>query len=126
MFDLDSELKPLPHLAAAIIRNYTRILYKHITLVDTNNKPFNAVKVNDEIARTFMSRILAYQLYRRNYLNDKIYTNTPTHRSNREVRLMKLIGELDYDTGVLILNKRIIKLLKRAKAWTDFIKATKP
>ena len=39
---------------------------------------------------------------------------------------MKLIGELDYDTGVLILNKRIIKLLKRAKAWTDFNKATKP
>ena len=120
LFDIQSDHKPLPRLAMSITRIYRRILYKHLTLLETNRKPFNVDKVNNEIARSFISRLLAYQLYRRNYLKDKIYTNVPTHRSNREVGTFSVVGKLDYDTGALTINAKLRKLLKRAKVWVDF------
>ena len=60
-----------------------------------------------------MTRILAYQLYRRNYYLDKFNTNIPSHRPTSEVSKLAPLGDLDYDTGQLIINPNIRRLLPK-------------
>ena len=87
-----------------------------------NGAPINKSRIKRDIANDFMSRILAYQLYRRNYYLDKVNTNTPSHRSHSEVANLRPLGELDFDTGQLILRPSIRRLIKKAKVYVDFNK----
>ena len=104
----------------AILRIALRVVYKHLTSLEIDGTPINKPKIKRNIAHAFMSRILAYQLYRRNYYFDKVNSTIPVHRSSKEVTNIAPLGKLDYDTGTLLINPKIRKLLKKHKVWIDF------
>ena len=111
--------------STALLRIALRTLYAHLTKLEIDKTPLNKKQVKRDIAHKFMSRILAYQQYRRNYFYDKVNSTIPVHRSSREVRQLSGLGELSYHTGRLKLNKPIRKLLKKAGVWVDFNKPRK-
>ena len=126
LFSLNNEMKPLNMPSNALLRIALRTIYAHLTKLEVDKTPLNKKRIKRDIAHKFMSRILAYQQYRRNYFYDKVNSTIPVHRSNREVRQLSGLGELSYHTGRLKLNKPIRKLLKKAGVWVDFNKASKP
>ena len=72
---------------------------------------------------TDVSKVLAYQLSKRTYYYDKINTNVPSHRSNKEVASLAPLGKLNYTTGALIINPKTRKLLAKEGVWEDFNKS---
>eukprot|EP00965_Chrysotila_dentata_P258559 6213263-Pleurochrysis_carterae.AAC.3 len=74
------ELLPPTHLA--IIRLYWRHVYAAMTRLKLDKEPFSTPLVQRSIARTFYSRLLAYQhsltlkFYRRRYSSTGNYTVT--------------------------------------------------
>ena len=75
IFNLDTDLKPLNKAAQAFLRIALRTLYRHLTQLEVNGAPINKSRIKRDIANDFMSRILAYQLYRRNYYPCLLYTS---------------------------------------------------
>lgn len=120
LFNLDSNFKPLNKPAQACLRIALRVVYGHLTRLETTGAPINKTRIKRDFANHLMTRILAYQLYRRNYYLDKFNTNIPSHRPTSEVSKLAPLGDLDYDTGQLIINPNIRRLLKKAGVWVDF------
>ena len=106
--------------ARALLRIWRRINYKHLTNSKINGIPFNTKLVKEEITRTFMKNILAYQQYRRDFYYDKRHSSTPYHRGKKEVESMKSLGELDYSTGKLEMNDAVKQVFIKFKVWRDF------
>ena len=119
---LDKHKKTLRAPARAIITIWRRINYKHLTALQRDGIPYNPKTVTLEVVKTFMSRILAYQLYRRNFFYDRKNSGLPFHRSTSEVEQMSALGELNYLTGKLHIKLPIIKFFKKYKVWVDFNK----
>ena len=124
-FNLNTELKPVNKIAQAFLRIALRTMYRHLTKLETNGSPINKKRIKRDISNDFMSRILAFQLYRRNYYLDKVNTNIPIHRSKSEVAKLSPLGELDIATGHLTIRPSTRKLLKKAKVYVDFNKNRK-
>ena len=106
--------------AQACLRIALRVVYSHLTRLETTGAPINKKRIKSDFAKHLMSRILAYQLYRRNYFLDKSNTNIPSHRSTSEVEKLAPLGDLDYDSGQLVINPNIRRLFKKAGVWVDF------
>ena len=124
--NMKRSLFPLPPSACAIIRIWRRMNYKHLTSFECSHIPYNPDRVCKDIARTFMTRILAYQLHRRNYYYDKRNTPWPCHRSHTEVLNAKPLGKLVYHSGKLKIKKKIKAIFVRYGVWTDFNAKFKP
>ena len=120
LFNLNNTNKPLNMPSRALLRISLRILYKHLTALEMDGTPIDKNKICSAIAHSFMSRILAYQLYRRNFYYDKVNSSIPVHRSSKEVSLVAPVGKLDYNTGTLRIKPKLRKLLKKYKVWINF------
>ena len=117
---LDSNMHILPSSARGIIQLWRRINFKHLTSLECDHIPYNPDRVCKDIAYIFMERILAYQLHRRNFYYDQRNAPWPSHRSTREVENLEPLGELDYQTGKLKINKDIKKILRKQGVWHNF------
>ena len=122
MFNLYSNFKPINMPAQAFMRIALRALYRHLTQLEVNGTPINKQRIKRDIAHDFMARILACQLYRRNYYLDKVNTNIPTDRPMAEVSRLAPLGDLDCVTGRLAIRPAVRRLLKKAGVWVDFNK----
>ena len=120
---LTRDKKPMRAPARAIITLWRRINFKHLTALELNGTPYNSEVVATEVVKTFMSRILAYQLYRRNFYYDKRNSGQPYHRSTSEVKNLSALGDLSYLTGKLKIKKSIRKVFEKYKVWVDFNKS---
>ena len=121
-FGLNKNNKLLNMPARAILRIWRRMNYKHLTAHDSkkNRVVFSNDRVIRDIARRLMENLLAYQQYRRNYYYDKRNSDTECHRSTEEVEMFAPIGRLCYDTGILRVNPKTRKALRKQGVWTDF------
>ena len=120
LFNLNNSIKPLNMPSRALLRISLRVLYKHLTALEMDGTPIDKTKICTSIAYSFMSRLLSYQLYRRNFYYDKVNSSTPVHRSSKEVSLVAPVGKLDYHTGTLRIKPKLRKLLKKYKVWVNF------
>ena len=117
----DNKLLNMP--TRAILRIWRRMNYKHLTAHDSKDRiPYSCDRVIKDIANRFMENILAYQYYRRKYYYDKRNTYIKVNRSYEEVEMFSPLGNLSFETGVLRINKKTRKLLRKQGVWTDFNK----
>jgi len=118
-FGIDSNTnKPLPAPQRALIRISWRAIYKNLTAVSRDNEFFRPEKVITEIARNFMSRILAYQEERCLH-NWKLLHSPSTNKLPQKLKItVSPIGDLNLDDGSISIRTELRQVLVDQGVWT--------
>ena len=109
----------------ALLRIMWRVIYRHLTRVATDKKPFISKNVTRDIFRLFMSRIMAFQHSRRKFFFQRRFSNLPKILPKKAYFKFEDLGALDVCTGNFEVWKPVKRILKKYKVWNDFNKKIK-
>ena len=110
----------------SVLRLYWRVTYRHMTRITTNslNRWYITHQLPQvickDLVRIFMSKILTYQLGRRNFYLSRKFTPYKTDLPNKAAKEVAPIGKLNLHTGKLTICKKLISIFKSFDCWTDF------
>ena len=110
----------------ALLRLYWRVTYRHLTRTSTENLTKWYIRhklpkvICDDLARSFMSKILTYQLSNQVFITNRLYSPDEEKLPLAVVSSISSIGTLDPLNGRLEIHSQLISIFKEHKCWSDF------
>eukprot|EP00965_Chrysotila_dentata_P099130 3277612-Pleurochrysis_carterae.AAC.1 len=122
LLGIDNTGKLLPATHLAIVRIYWKHVYAAMVRVKYDGDVFSASMVTQNIARSFYSRILAYQQVRLLHFFKRRFSHHGKYRlPQTEATRMAPIGTLRLADGSLQVKQRIITLLQQQNIACDHL-----
>ena len=126
-FGLDKDKKVIKcKVTLSLLRLFWRVMYRHLTR--TSEEPLSTWYVDNHIAkdmckdlaRTFMAKILTYQLIRRDFFRKRRFSKYQEKLPQKAATEIAPIGKLNTNRGKLTLRPKLISIFKEYKCWNDF------
>ena len=101
-------------------------MYRHLTSISVDSLSswyidnHIAEVMCKDLARTFMAKILTYQLTRRDFFRKRRFSIYQEKLPQKAAKEIAPIGKLNTNRGKLTLRPRLISIFKEYKCWNDF------
>ena len=101
-------------------------MYRHLTRISTDSLSswyvdnHIAKAMCKDLARTFMAKILTYQLIRRDFFRKRRFSKYQEKLPQKAAAEIAPIGKLNINRGRLTIRRGLISIFKHYKCWKDF------
>ena len=126
-FGLDKDNKVITCKASlSLLRLFWRVMYRHLTRISEDSLStwyvdnHIAEAMCKDLARTFMAKILTYQLIRRDFYRKRRFSKYQEKLPQKAAVEIAPIGRLNTKRGKLTIRPGLISIFKYYKCWNDF------